>query len=94
MKVEVLDQLADCNIVVMLVPLASNLLVAADLQLWGEKRPVLIPAPCIVFFIQQESLETPLHGPTVVKNNAVSDDRDSLIFKYCINVETGHNFGF
>ena len=90
MKVE--DQLADYNTVVMLVPLASALLV----QLWGEKRLVLIPASCIVFFIQRAivSLEAPLYGLTVVKNNAVSDDRDSLISKYCINVETGHNFGF
>ena len=93
---EVLDQPGDCNIVVMLVPLALTLLVAADLQLWGEKRAVLIPVSCIVFFIQQAivSLEAPLYGLTVVKNNAVSDHRDSLISKYCINVEIGQNFGF
>ena len=55
---------------------------------WGEKRPVLIPSSCIVFFIHRAivSLEAPLNGLTVVKNNAVSDDRDSLISKYCINV--------
>ena len=76
----------------MLVPLASALLVAANLKLWGENRPVLIPASCIVFVNQQAivSLEAPLYGLTVVKNNAVSDDRDSLISKSCINVETGH----
>ena len=96
MKVELLDQLADCNSVVMLVPLASTLLVAANLQLWGEKRPVLVSVSCIVFFIQRAivSLEAPLYGMTVIKNNAVSYDRDSLISKYCTNVETGHNFGF
>ena len=80
----------------MLVPLTSPLLVPADLQLWGEKRPVLIPPSCIVFFIQRAivSLEAHLCGLILVKNNAVSDNRDSLISKYCINVETGHNFGF
>ena len=73
----------------MLVPLASALLVAADLQLWGEKIPGLIPASCIVFFIQRAtvSLDASLCGLTVVKNNAVSDDHDSLISKYCINVD-------
>ena len=80
----------------MLVPLALALLVVADLQLRGEKRPVLIPASCIVFFIQRAilSLEAPLYGLNVVKNNAVLDGRESLISKYYINVETGHNFGF
>ena len=34
------------------------------------------------------------NGLTVVKNNAASDDRDSLISKYCINVETCNDFGF
>ena len=65
----------------MLVPLALALLVAADLQLWGEKRAVLILASCIVFFIQQAivSLEAPMYGLTVVKSNAVSDDHDSHI---------------
>ena len=93
MKVEVLDQLADCNIVVRHLLLASALLVAADLQLCGEKRPALIPASSIAFVIQQAivSLGDPLYGLTVVKNNAASDDRDSLISKYCINVETEHN---
>ena len=72
----------------MLVALALVLLMAANLQLWGEKRPVLIPASCFVFFIQRAivSLEAPLYGLNVVKNNAVSDDRDSLVSKYCINV--------
>ena len=96
LKIEVLDQLVDCNIVVMLVPLALALLVAADLQLWGEKRPVLIPASCTVFFIHRAivSLEAPLYCLTVVKNNAVLDSHDSFISKYCINVETGHKFEF
>ena len=69
MEQESLDQLADCNIAVMLVPLALALLVAADLQLWGNKRPVLFPASCIALFIQRAtvSLEAPLCGLIVAK---------------------------
>ena len=80
----------------MLASLASALLVAASLQLRVEKKKVLIPASCIVFVIQRPivSLEAALYGLSIVENNAVSDDRDSLIPKYCINVEIGHNFGF
>ena len=81
----------------MLASLASALLVAASLQLRVEKKKiVLIPASCIVFVIQRPivSLEAALYGLSTVENNAVSDDRDSLIPKYCINVEIGHNFGF
>ena len=54
----------------------------------GEKIPVLIPASCTVLFVQQTivSLEAHLYGLTVVKNYAVSDDRDSLLSKYRINV--------
>ena len=44
--------------------------------------------------VHKVSLEAPLYSLTVVKNNAISDDRDSLIFRYCINVENGNNFGF
>ena len=55
-----------------------------------------MPASCIVFFIQRPivSLEAALYGLSIVENNALSDDRDILIPKYCINVEIGHNFGF
>ena len=62
----------------------------------GEKRPVLIPATCIVFFIQRAigSMEAPLYGLTVVKNNAVSNDFNSLISKYYISEETEHSFRF
>ena len=55
-----------------------------------------MPASCIVFFIQRPivSLEAALYGLSIVKNKTVLDDRDSLIPKYCMNVEIGHNFGF
>ena len=96
MKVEVLDRLSDCNIFVMLVPLASALQVGADLQLWDEERPALIPGSCVVFFVQRAivSLEAPLYGLTVVKNNTVSDNRNISTSKYCFDVENGHNFGY
>ena len=88
LKFEVPDQLAECNIVVLLVPRASFLVVAVDLQLCGEKRPVFIAVSYIVLFMKRTkvSLEAPLYGLTVVKNNAVSDDQDILISNYSIDV--------
>ena len=48
------------------------LLAAADLQLLGEKKSLLIPTSCIGFFFQTAivSLETPLYDLAVVKNYA------------------------